>query len=379
MASPAIIRWARETFGLEMSEAARRLSVSVNTLEKFEAGEKSPSQKQLIKMSSVYRRPLITFYLSEPPETASLGGDFRKTSNPNKTAEGRLQALIRQINIAHQMLKSGISEVDELTENPLVGSLNHKPEINEAVSFIKETLNTDSKEFYNQASTDKAFSLLREKCEENSVYVTLQGDLGSHHSKLNTDVFRGYALADNFLPLIVINSYDVRTAWSFTLIHELMHILIGETGVSSYSLESELEKYCDSIAGAFLLPESVLEEIIEISKNSSDLHYDISTFANQRNLGRGMVLYNLLRSKVITNTQYTDLQNAFDKERVRAAEKIRVTPGGPDYYVVRRSRVGSGMLGTVKRLVSEGALTTTKAGMVLGVKPTSVTKLLEAS
>jgi hypothetical protein len=56
------------------------------------------------------------------------------------------------------------------------------------------------------------------------VFVLLVGDLGSHHSPLSQEVFRGFALADKRVPFIVINDQDAKTARSFTLIHELTHI-----------------------------------------------------------------------------------------------------------------------------------------------------------
>ena len=49
---------------------------------------------------------------------------------------------------------------------------------------------------------------------------------------------------------------------------------------------------------------------------------------------------------------------------------------GPSYYVVRRHRLGHALLGLVSRSLSEGMITYTKAGQVLGVKPRNVAPLL---
>jgi hypothetical protein len=51
--------------------------------------------------------------------------------------------------------------------------------------------------------------------------------------------------------------------------------------------------------------------------------------------------------------------------------------GGPSYYVVRRHRLGNALLDFVKRSLGEGAITYTKAGQVLGVKPRNVDPLLQ--
>jgi hypothetical protein len=50
--------------------------------------------------------------------------------------------------------------------------------------------------------------------------------------------------------------------------------------------------------------------------------------------------------------------------------------GGPNYYIVKRHRVGDALLGLMRRAIDEGTTTYTKAGRVLGVKPTNVEPLL---
>jgi len=46
--------------------------------------------------------------------------------------------------------------------------------------------------------------------------------------------------------------------------------------------------------------------------------------------------------------------------------------------MVRRNKLGNALLGFAERMVSSGALTSTKAGMLLGVKPLNVQKLFDS-
>src|SRR3546814_16138482 len=73
-------------------------------------------------------------------------------------------------------------------------------------------------------------------------YVLLIGNLGSHHSAIDIDAFRGFALADPIAPFVVINDRDAKTAWSFTLLHEVAHLWIGATGVSGGHFEGSTEQ-----------------------------------------------------------------------------------------------------------------------------------------
>ena len=73
---------------------------------------------------------------------------------------------------------------------------------------------------------------------------------------------------------------------------------------------------------------------------------------------------------------YERLNMQFDNDRIAAAQSKESSGSGPDYYVVRRHRMGPGLVNAVRRMVADGALTTSKAGTVLGVKPTAVPRLV---
>ena len=178
----------------------------------------------------------------------------------------------------------------------------------------------------------------------------------------------------------MINEKDSRAAWSFTLLHELAHVLLGQTGISGYDGEAEIEKFCDTVAARFLLDPAELGAIsVKDSASLEELAGQINIFASDRNLSRKMVAYNLLRSNLINSTVYRNLSESFDADRLSQKIDRPKRKGSPDYYIIRRHRVGPGLVSVVKRLVSGGALTTTKAGRVLGVKPTAVNRLVDGS
>ena len=229
---------------------------------------------------------------------------------------------------------------------------------------------------------DEAFAYLRETIEHVGVYVLLLGNLGSYHTNIPVDIFRGFALADNLAPLIVINDLDARTAWSFTAIHELVHLWLGTTGISGADTEQRIEQYCNDVAGEFLLPAEELQTFSRTLTNQSmaTVAAEISGFAEVRRVSRAMVAYKLFRTDLIGRPQWVALDRQFRQEweayKERETEKNKHAEGGPNYYVVRRHRVGAALLGLVRRSLDEGTTTYTKASRVLGVKPRSVEPLL---
>ena len=369
--------WARETAGLSVEAAAKKLKISPGRLADFESGEREPTRNQIAAMSKRYYRPLVTFYLSKKPTDAKRPEDFRSLpEHPPPGSEALVAALIRDVSSRQHLVRSALEELDEDEVLPFVGSLRISDGAEATVASLQRLLGINRGDFRAQKTIDAAFSLLRVAAERVGVFVILMGNLGTHHTDIDVRVFRGFALADNIAPFVVINEKDSRSAWSFTLLHELVHILLGATGISGYDGNAEIEKFCDTVAAIFLLGPSELGEIkLDDKPSARSLSERISTFSGARHLSRKMVAYNLLRANLIGGSLYQELTTIFDAERGQRKEENE-DEGGPNYYVVRRHRLGSGLLNTVSRMISGGALSTPKAGIVLGVKPTAVFQLI---
>lgn len=386
--NPQILIWARETAGLSEEEAAKKLGLSgVDRLLALETGDRDPSRRQLAKMAEKYRRPLLTFYLQERPRTSDKGQDFRTLSEGQAAgSEALLDALLRDVHARQGLVRAALEEAEEDVPLQFVGSARMEDgvdafvvEMGKVLGFSKEDFRAH-KDFQNHPNEAHGFSDLRTAVERIGVFVLLMGNLGTHHTDIDPKVFRGFALSDDVAPFVVINEKDSRAAWSFTLLHELAHIWLGQTGISGYDGESDIERFCDAVASRFLLDPAELVEIgAHEAASLDDLKEWIGDFATGRNLSRKMVAYNLLRSNFINSRIYKSLSNAFDAERIAEKEGRPKGAGGPDYYVVRRHRVGHGLVSVVKRMISAGALTTTKAARVLGVKPTAVGRLVDGN
>ena len=107
------------------------------------------------------------------------------------------------------------------------------------------------------------FADLRENLEGKSVFVFLT----SRHrgwSKIDKEIFRGLCLMHETIPVIVVNDSDSRSTQSFTLMHELGHLLRGRTFIDNWRKSDDREEvWCNQFAGNVLMPE---EEIPETAK-----------------------------------------------------------------------------------------------------------------
>ena len=385
--NPEILVWARETANLTAEEAVKKLDIQGDTalerLRQLETGETDPSRPMLVKMAKLYRRPLLAFYMSKPPPKGNRGQDFRTLPDDYSPDDDALiDVLIRNI-LARQGILRSVLEDDEDTEIlGFVGSMTLADGENRVLEAIQEILGIDHTDFYAQSNKDKAFTFLREKAEGKGIIVLLIGDLGSYHTKIQPEIFRGLALADKIAPFIIINDHDSHAAWSFTLIHEFAHILLGQSGISGGWAGKKLERFCNDVASEFLLP---LGEIQDLGINTNlplEAQENLITkFAEERNLSSSMVAYKLLRIGVLERRTWQQMNQDFRERWLKSQEKhqedIEEKKGGPSYYVIRRHRVGSTLIKYIDRMIASGALTTSKAGKILGVRPKNVQSLID--
>src|SRR6516164_5296227 len=387
--NPEILSWARKTAGFSQSDAVEKLGINdargvaaVDRLAAIESGAEEPSRPLLLKMARHYRRPLVTFYMSAPPRKGDRGEDFRNVRDRHTSSEALVDALVRDIRARQGMVRAVLIDDEDAKPLPFIGSMSMRDGAGTVLASIRRTIRLDLAEFRAQGSPEEAFALLRSRVEAIGVFVLLVGNLGSHHTAIDVEAFRGFALSDEIAPFIVLNDQDSRAAWSFTLLHELAHLWLGTTGVSGVFADARIERFCNDVAGAFLLPASELPAVgVDPDTDPAAVTRLIGEFAEQRHLSRSMVAYSLLRAGSLTEETWRALSSLFEAQwrRSRDARRERSEGSGPDYYIVRRHRLGPALLSFVSRNISGGVLTPTKASRVLGVKPRSVAPLLSTT
>jgi len=388
--NPNILRWARETAGLTLDEAATKLDLHqargvspVERLAALESGADQPTRPLLIRMAKQYRRPLLTFYMTAPPRKGDRGQDFRTLpADHSDIDEALLDALIRDVKARQSMVRALLEDEEDTVPLPFVGSARMSQGVSLVLASIQKTIQLDIAAFRAEGSPSDAFNLLRDRVEAAGVFVLLIGNLGSYHTALDLETFRGFALADNIAPFVIINDQDADSARSFTLVHELVHIWLGQTGVSASRAEISIEKFCNDVASEFLLPRSELQQLaVNHRTDIESAQTRISDFARNRNLSASMVAYKLHRMGTIDFETWKSLSETFRRmwldhrkqQRILAREE---ESHGPTYYPVRRHRIGKALLELVSSMMHAGAITTSKAAKVLGVKAKNVQNLL---
>lgn len=379
--NPQVFVWAREAAGLTVDEAATALHLKPRSLQEIEAGRVDPSRPQLLHMAQVYRRSLLTFYLPAPPAKGDRGQDFRTVvAERAVSAEAGIDALVRDVRARQAVVRSTLEDDDVVQPLAFIGCLGMEAGVAAVKKSIAETIRFDLDEFRKQPTNEQAFNALRAKVEGAGVFVMLIGNLGSHHSSIPVEAFRGMVIADAIAPFVVINDQDARAAWSFTLLHELAHLWLGQSGVSDGPSEQRIEQFCNEVAAELLVPRAELAKV-DLSGLDEDARIDlIQKLARQWRVSRPMIAYRLLKAGSITQQGWQSLDGKFREmfasERLRDKQAAKAKKGAPSYYVVRRHKLGPAMLNFATRSLNAGTLSPVKAAQVLGVSPRSVFTLL---
>lgn len=387
--NPEILVWARETAGLTPQEAVKKLAIrdtrkatALDRLAGYETGAEDPSRPLLTRMSKQYRRPLLTFYLPAPPPKGDRGADFRTLTEEVPARDAAiLDALIREMRARQSMVRDALESDEDAAPLPFIGSHNIADGQLAVLDSLRNLLNIDLADYRAQRNIDAAFDFLRDAAERQGIFVLLKGDLGSHHTAIEPEIFRGFSIADEMAPFIVINDRDAHAAWSFTLLHEIVHLILGQTGLSGQRAENEIERFCDDVASEFLLPNDESERInIKNIGETEIIAERISEFANQCQISRTMVAYRAYRAGAIAQSQYYELSQKFREEwlQQRAFQRAqrKNQDGGPSYYVVRQHRLGGGLTSLVRQMMVDGELSTSRAARILDVRPGQIQGIL---
>jgi len=340
--TPKVFKWARESARMTEEDAAAKVSVSSDRLVDWEAGKSKPTIRQAQILAKAYRRPFALFFLPDIPQDFQPLQDYRlKGSKVLGTAS---IFIIREI----QQKQAWISEVNEQNEErkiPFVGRYSLKDNPATVSNDILSTLNINPLQY----EYENPIKEWIDKAESNGIFISRTSFI---HSRLTLDSneIQGFAISDSYAPFIFINSSDWSAPQLFTLVHELAHIWIAETGISnqiqpivqSQEKYHPIEIFCNEVAANALIPSDYISELRKYNSITSD-----QIFRYSRNLGISSfaLLVRALNLNLISFSEYSSLKREADagfhdfvqKESERKA-KQKQADGGPNPYLLKLNK-----------------------------------------
>jgi Zn-dependent peptidase ImmA (M78 family) len=131
-----------------------------------------------------------------------------------------------------------------------------------------------------------------------------RGVLVFQFGRIEIPEMRGSSLYFDELPVIVLNSSDAPNGRIFTLMHELTHLALRGSGLCDVryiqpgaQAHSEIEVFCNAVAGALLVPSSALLALPDVVAGNHNTEWSdirIAELANRFKVSRLVVLRRLL-------------------------------------------------------------------------------------
>jgi Zn-dependent peptidase ImmA (M78 family)/transcriptional regulator with XRE-family HTH domain len=379
--TPNVLKWARESAKMTELIAAAKVSVTVEKLKEWEDGINQPTIRQAQTLAKAYKRPFALFFLPDIPRDFQPLQDFRKSGSKSLTTSSIF--IIREIQQKQAWLSDVFSDNQE-EKLQFVGryTINDNPQ--DVAKNILETLNINPS-FY---KSDNPIKEWIDAAETNGIFISRTSFIHSR-LKLDSDELQGFAIADPYAPFVFVNSEDWNAPQLFTLVHELAHIWIAETGISN-DVEPEIknkgkfhpvELFCNEVAANALMPK---ELVLNFGAESFRSSKDVFRISKQLGVSSFALLVRALNLNIVSISTYQQLKKQADidfaeflkrEAEKKAKQKVKENPGGPNYFLLQLNRNSRLFTQTVLDAFRGGFIEPTLASNLLNVQVNKFQKL----
>lgn len=258
---PDVLRWARERAKLQPEELAKKMGVKRSNRVLEWENDGAISVAQVDKLAKCTYTPLGFLYLDEPPDERLPITDFRTREGTPPPSPDLLETVYlmqrRQAWLRDELIQDGTEPLD------FVGAYELSSQPRCVANAMLEVLQLPGGWAQAEGTKSDALKRLRSQFDASGVLVCFNGVVGNNtHRKLDPKEFQGFALVDAYAPLVFVNNADFKAAQIFTLAHEMAHLFIAKTGVSTLDAlqpsPDNTEKFCDKVAAEFLVPANEL-------------------------------------------------------------------------------------------------------------------------
>jgi Zn-dependent peptidase ImmA (M78 family) len=378
-ANPRVLRWARENAGRTLDEVAQAVGKTVEVIAQWETDAEErqvPTFGQLDDLAGLYRLPIAVFFFPEPPVQAFTKPEFRTLPKDDPALlVTDTRFAIREAIATQESLRT-LTDGENPSRAPIVGLV--VPEPRERVSAfcerVRAHLGVSMEAQALWRSADEGFRQWRKAIQMAGVFVFKR--------PFNDEDISGFCLHDDEFPVVIVNSGMPPTRQTFTLFHELAHLLVGVNGVTkedtSYvdrlpETAKKLEVLCNRIAAELLMPEADFDQHLALYATTDDA---IEGLSKRYSVSREAVMRRLLDKRLVA-------QEAYERRRVEwiLDAKLRKQEASKKarglYYPTQASRLGDAFLRVAFGAYRGGRCTLPELSGHLRMKAANVLKLEE--
>ncbi len=379
-----MLAWARERAGFERDRLAKG-TVSTKKIKAWEDGEEYPTQNQAMALAEKLGISYAMLFMPNVPAPDDLPiPDLRTVSgrrikNPSLAFRDVMNTtLVRQDWVRDERKDRGVRPLK------FVGRFTVDSDPKKVAADMRAALELSSSDRAECTNYEAFIRHLVSRAEGLGILVMRSALVGHDtHRKLDVKEFRGFALSDPLAPVVFINDADAKAAQVFTIAHEMVHIWIGEDGVSDRTPNqkkqsiNKIELFCDQVAAELLVPEAEFNKVwkdgpVKNAAQSTARHFRVST------------LVALRRAKDLNRIDFDSFMEAVNEEydryraldqRKREKQKEEDAQGG-NFWASFDIRNGRALNTSVTNAVATNRASFTEASTLLGVSIASTIRYM---
>lgn len=373
--SPKMFGWARDRAGYSIDVAAEKLGVPSDVIYDWEdeRGELAPTVKQARDLADIYGRSFLEWFLPSPPNLPEpslipdfrLYRDFDQPSDSRELRDAQVWAEIQRENALDLYTEIG-EQVPEISPS-LFATIESDVEavsrsVRDAMGFPIE----QQAGFLTSAQRTQIPSIIRSKIESLGVLTLKRSDLKRYK-------VRGLCIAKFPLPIIVFTS-ESPNAQSFTLGHELGHVLTQQSAISGPIARQggakdirDIESWCNKFSGAFLMPRDTVlaREPLPNQPRESIADSKVTELAQYFGVSSHAMMIRMVDLRYVDETYYWNVKKPeYDQEEVEYKSF-----GRPKFYGKRYvNSLGELYTSLVMEAWNSGRITNHNAAEFMGIK-----------
>jgi len=365
MIENTMLRWAIERAQISIDTLSSKLSVKREKVEKWLNGEARPTFKQAQALAKKLHIPFGYLFLSEPPKEEIPFPDFRTIKNkPTYHQSAYLMELLYDLERKQQWYREYLIETghERLT---FVGSASIDTPVAALAEEIAGHIDFESVKRRVRKREDFIYELTKQ-VEAIGIVVLRSSYAGTGtQNSIQVEELRGLAIADPYAPFVFVNSADSNNAQAFTLMHELVHIWLGESGISDIDLiadEAKIEEYCNSVAAEVLLPLALFRQSW---KSEQSIEENLEQISRSQFVSQFVVLKRAYDVRFISFESY---RHTYER-LMREWEEIRAQRAdGGNYYNTKPAKESRRLSLAIVESVLEGKMLYRDALDLLNIK-----------
>lgn len=305
--NPDRLAWCCADRGLTVDECASEVGISAVNLRKVLAGEPGLTFNQLRKLADYFGRGVLFFLEPEQVDATQVHSlQFRTLANQKPELSARLKALIERVERQRAVYLSLREELDEADfprySPPDLAKLNAV----EAAHKVRQWLGL--------ADTND-FDTYRSAVEAKGLLVFRSNGYNGEWQIAKESPILGFSLFDPVCPVIVVKKQSAESQQSFTLMHELGHVLLHKT--SSIDDDRDMHSYegrereANAFAGNLLVPETFLLLIRDADRPTEVSQFDVWLRKQRKDWGVSceVILRRLMDAGRLPRAEYAAYRN----------------------------------------------------------------------